>query len=162
MPVVHSVVSGSAIGFWMNNTMRLKRVGEIGTEPGIYTGYVRVFGGSGQVKTLEIVVGDGSFGSGSSFDLRSDFVYDSGSLNGASNQIPISTTGDAQFASGASKYWSRVDRFTRTYSIAQLSFSFRKTSNNTTPTYLYINAQGDGSYRYLSNVEYAFYRFSES
>jgi hypothetical protein len=142
--------------------MRVKRVGEIGTEPGIYTGYVRVFGGSGQVKTLEVVVGDGTFGSGSSFDIRSDFVYDSGSLNGASNQIPIVTTGGAQFASGASKYWSRVDRFTQTYSIAQLSFSFRKTSNNTTPTYLYINAQGDGSYRYLSNVEYAFYRFSES
>lgn len=161
LPVVHNNVSGTAIGYWLNNTMRVKRVGAIGTEPGIYTGYVRIFGGSGQVKTLEIIVGDGTFG-GFGSQIRNDIVYDSGSLDGSSTQIPIVTTGGAQFASRASKYWSGVDRFRFTYSIAQLSFSFRKTSSNATTTYLYVNAQGDGSFRYLSNVEYAFYRFSEA
>jgi hypothetical protein len=159
---VHNVVGGTTIGYWLNNTMRVKRVGAIGTEPGIYTGYVRVFGAGGQVKTLEIVAGDGTFGSGSFYQIRSDFAYDSGTEDGHPNQIPIVTTGGAQFASGASKYWSRVNRFDETYSIAQLSFSFRKTSSNTTTTYLYVNAQGDGSFRYLNSVEYAFYRFSEA
>jgi hypothetical protein len=162
LPVVHNVVGGTTIGYWLNNTMRVKRVGAIGTEPGIYTGYVRVFGAGGQVKTLEIVAGDGTFGSGSFYQIRSDFAYDSGTEDGHPNQIPIVTTGGAQFASGASKYWSRVNRFDETYSIAQLSFSFRKTSSNTTTTYLYVNAQGDGSFRYLNSVEYAFYRFSEA
>ena len=150
--------------------MRVKEVGTIGTEPGIYTGYVRVFGGSGQVKTLEVVVSDSTFGSGSgstpaSFGiLRNNFEYDSGSENGDSNQIPIANTGNgfAQYTSGASKYWSRVDRFTQTYSIAQISFSFRKTSANSVTSKLYVNAQGDGNSRSLTRVEYAFYRFSES
>jgi len=161
LDVTHSVVSGSTIGPWQNNTMRVERVGAIGTEPGIYTGYVRVYGSTGQVKTLEIVVGDGTYGSGTGYQIRDDFAYDSVSQDGSSIQIPIVTTGGAQFASGASLYWSRVDRFRFTYSIAQLSFSFRKTSSNSTTTYLYLNAQGDGNNRYLSNVEYAFYRFSE-
>jgi hypothetical protein len=162
LPVVHNNVSGTTIGYWLNNTMRVKRVGAIGTEPGIYTGYVRIFGGSGQVKTLEVIAGDGTFGAGSTYQIRNDYAYDSGALDGSSIQIPIVTTGGAQYASGASKYWSRVDRFRFTYSIAQISFSFRKTSSNSTTTYLYVNAQGDGSFRYLSNVEYAFYRFSEA
>ena len=42
--------------------MRVKQVGAIGTEPGIYSGYVLVFGGSGQVKTLEVAVSDSLFG----------------------------------------------------------------------------------------------------
>ena len=90
--------------------------------------------------------------------------YDSGTLNGASSQLPIANTGNGfvQYASGASKYWSRVDRFNSTYAIAQISFSFRKTSANTVTTNLYLNAQGDGNTRYLSRCEYAFYRFSES
>ena len=170
LPVVHNSVSGATIGSFNNNTMRVKEVGTIGTEPGIYTGYVRVFGGSGQVKTLEVVVSDSTFGSGSgstpaSFGiLRNNFQYDSGSENGDSDQIPIANTGNgfAQYTSGASKYWSRVDRFTQTYSIAQISFSFRKTSANSVTSKLYVNAQGDGNSRSLTRVEYAFYRFSES
>ena len=51
--------------------MRVKFVGSIGTEPGIYTGFVRVFGGSGQVKTLEVVASDSTYG------------FSSGSTNGA-------------------------------------------------------------------------------
>lgn len=160
LPTTTNVVSGTTIGGYANNTLRLKRVGSIGTEPGIYQGYVRVFGGSGQVKTLSIVVGDGSYGAGSSYDLRNDFAYDEGSENGNANSVPIATTGSAQFVSGASKYWSKIDRFNSTYAIAQLSFSFKKTSSSSTTTYLYILAQGDGGTRYLSNVEYSFVRLA--
>jgi len=160
LPITASTVSGTAIGGFANDTLRLKRVGSIGTEPGIYQGFVRVFGGSGQVKTLTIVVGDGTFGSGTGFDLRNDFAYNEGDLNGTSNSVPIATTGDAQFVSGASKYWSKIDRFNSVYAIAQLSFNFKKTSSNATTTYLYILAQGDGGTRYLSSVEYSFTRLA--
>ena len=160
LPTTTNIVSGTTIGGYANNTLRLKRVGSIGTEPGIYQGYVRVFGGSGQVKTLSIVVGDGSYGAGSSYDLRNDFAYDEGSENGNANSVPIATTGKAQFVSGASKYWSKIDRFNSTHAIAQLSFSFKKTSSSSTTTYLYILAQGDGGTRFLSNVEYSFVRLA--
>ncbi len=144
LPTTTNIVSGTTIGGFANDTLRLKRVGSIGTDPGIYQGYVRVFGGSGQVKTLSIVVGDGSYGAGSSYDLRNDFAYDEGSQNGNANSVPIAATGDAQFVSGASKYWSKIDRFNSTYAIAQLSFSFKKTSSSSTTTYLYILARVTG------------------
>ena len=160
LPTTTNIVSGTTIGGFASNTLRLKRVGSIGTEPGIYQGYVRVFGGSGQVKTLSIVVGDGSYGAGSSYDLRNDFAYDEGTQNGNANSVPIATTGSAQFVSGASKFWSKIDRFNSTHAIAQLSFNFKKTSSSSTTTYLYILAQGDGGTRFLSNVEYSFVRLA--
>lgn len=166
LPVTNNIVSGTSIGYWLNNQMRLKRVGEVGTEPGLYQGYVRIWGGTGQVKTASIVIGDGTFGSGSFFDLRSDFAYTN---NDNEPTVPLSNTvsggtgsGDAQYHSTASERWSSIARFKGTNSVAQISIMFRKTSSNTTPTYLYILAQGDGNYRYLQNVEYSFYRFSET
>lgn len=158
LPIVHKTVSGAAIGTFNDDTMRVKRVGEIGTEPGLYSGFVRVKGGSGQVKTLEVAAGDGSFGAGSSFEIQNDIEYDSGSLDGAASQLPLADTGSLQYVSGASKYWSRVDRFRFTHSIAQISFHFRKRSSNSTTAYLYVNAQGDGNNRSLGSVEYAFTR----
>tara|TARA_R100001460_G_scaffold7255_1_gene18612 strand:+ start:4119 stop:8192 length:4074 start_codon:yes stop_codon:yes gene_type:complete len=158
LPVVHKTVSGAAIGTFNNNTMRVKRVGEIGTEPGLYSGFVRIKGGTGQVKTLEVAAGDGTFGAGSSFDIENNIEYDSGSLDGSTNQLPLADTGKMQYVSGASKYWSRVDRFRFTHSIAQISFQFRKRSSNSTTAYLYVNAQGNGNNRSLSSVEYAFTR----
>ena len=158
LPIVHKTVSGAAIGTFNNDTMRVKRVGEIGTEPGLYSGFVRVKGGSGQVKTLEVAAGDGTFGAGSSFEIQNDIEYDSGSLDGAASQLPLADTGSLQYVSGASKYWSRVDRFRFTHSIAQISFHFRKRSSNSTTAYLYVNAQGDGNNRSLGSVEYAFTR----
>ena len=158
LPIVHKTVSGAAIGTFNNDTMRVKRVGEIGTEPGLYSGFVRVKGGSGQVKTLEVAAGDGTFGTGASFDIRDDIEYDSGSLDGSTTQLPLADTGSMQYVSGASKYWSRVDRFRFTHSIAQISFHFRKRSSNSTTAYLYVNAQGDGNNRLLGSVEYAFTR----
>jgi hypothetical protein len=146
--------------------MRLRRVGEVGTEPGLYQGYVRIWGGTGQVKTASIVIGDGTFGAGSFFQLRSDFAYTN---NSDLPTVPLSNSvsggtgsGYAQYHSTASERWSSIARFRSTNSVAQISIMFRKTSSNTTSTYLYILAQGDGGPRYLQNVEYSFYRFSET
>ena len=161
LEVEDNTVTGISIGGFLNNTLRLKRVGSIGTEPGIYSGYVKVFGGTGQVKTLAIAVGDGTFGTtASGADLKNDFEYDQLNEIGT-NSIPIATTGDAQFATGITKTWCQIDRFATASATAHLSVTFRKTSSNATTTYLYVNAQGDGGTRYLSSVEYAFYRFSE-
>lgn len=156
LPIARGTVS--SVGPWANNTMRLVHVADIGTATGIYSGYVRVFGSNGQVKTLSIVIGDGSYGSGSSFDLRSDFAYS----NNSSMDVPIADSGSAQYHSGQSQFWSAIDRFNSTNHMVQLDVSVRKTSSTSSTMALYILAQGDGSNRFLSSVQFAFYRFSEA
>ena len=150
-------VAGSAIGNWQADIMRLKKVADLGTDAGLYHIYCRVFGGSGQVKTLSIVAGDGTFGTGTSFELRDDFEY----TDGASSTLTTQDIGHTQYHSGQSQYWSAVNRFNGTNDMVQKDFIVRKTSDSSRTLRLYILAQGDGSNRQLSNVQYGFYRFSE-
>ena len=151
-----NTVSGSAIGSWQSNQMRLKKVADLGTEPGIYHIYCRVFGSNGQVKTLSIVAGDGTFG-GFGNELRNDFSYQDGSAP----TIVTQDIGYAQYHSGQTQYWSAIDRFDSSYEMVQKDFIVRKTSSTSRTLALYILAQGDGSNRQLSNVQYGFYKFSE-
>jgi len=150
-------VSGSSIGSWQDDQMRLKKVADLGTEAGIYHIFCRVFGGNGQVKTLSVVAGDGTFGT-SGNELRSDFTYSDALL---ATDLPIANSGYAQFNSGQAQTWSGVDRFDSTYKMVQKDFIVRKTSSTSRTLALYILAQGDGNNRQLSNVQYGFYKFSE-
>jgi len=152
-----ATVSGTTIGYWNNNTMRLKKVADIGTAPGIYHIFCRVFGGTGQVKTLSVVAGDGTFG-GSGNELRNDIAYSDALF---ATDLPIADQGYAQFNSGQAQTWSGIDRFDSTYKMVQKDFIVRKVSSSSRTLSLYILAQGDGSFRYLSNVQYGVYKFSE-
>ena len=156
LPIARGTVS--SVGPFNNNIMRLVHIADIGTATGIYTGYVRVFGSNGEVKTLSIVIGDGTYGAGSSFQLRSDFAY----ANNASMNVPIADSGSAQYHSGQSQFWSAIDRFQSTSHMVQLDVSVRKISSTSSTMALYVLAQGNGSNRFLSSVQYAFYRFSEA
>jgi len=155
LPLARGTVSN--VGPFNNNTMRLIQIASIGTAAGIYSGYVRVFGGNGQVKTLSIVAGDATFG-GSGNQLRNDTAY----TDGTSPSIPTADTGAAQYHSGQSQYWSAIDRFDSTNEMAQKDFMVRKTSGTGATMHIYILAQGDGNSRYLSSVQFAFQRFSEA
>jgi len=152
-----ATVSGSTIGAWQNNQKRLKLVADLGTAPGVYHIFCRVFGSTGQVKTLSIVAGDGTFGSGSSFELRSDIEYSDDS----NPNIPTADQGSAQYHSGNSEYWSAIARFDNANEMVQKDFMVRKTSSTSRTLRLYVNAQGDGNNRYVANVQYGFYKFSE-
>ena len=152
-----STVSGSTIGGFNNNQMRLKLVGTLGTEPGVYQVFCRVFGSNGEVKTLSIVAGDGTYGAGSSFELRSDFAY----ANNSSMNVPIADQGSAQYHSGQSQFWSAIDRFQSTSHMVQKDFAVRKISNTSRTLRIYILAQGNNGTRFLSNVQFGVYRFSE-
>jgi hypothetical protein len=152
-----ATVSGVTIGGFASNTMRLKQVAELGTTPGVYHIMCRVFGSSGQVKTLSIVAGDGTYGAGFSFELRNDFAY----TDGTAPTIPTADQGYAQYHSGQSQYWSAIDRFDSTNEMVQKDFIVRKVSSTSRTLRLFILAQGDGGTRYLSNVQYGVYRFSE-
>lgn len=152
-----ATVSGTTIGYWNNNTMRLKKVADIGTAPGIYHIFCRVFGGTGQVKTLSVVAGDGTFG-GVGNELRNDIAYSDALF---ATDLPIADQGYAQFNSGQAQTWSGIDRFDSTYKMVQKDFIVRKVSSTSRTLALYILAQGDGNVRYLSNVQYGVYKFSE-
>ena len=100
--------------------MRLAQVGEIGTERGIYMGYVRVFGGTGQVKTLSIACGDGTYSTGGSGTQLS------GAGNAYSNDpnsgtLPMADTGGLQYHSNRAEYWSGIARLQNLRAIAQIS-----------------------------------------
>lgn len=157
LPTINKVVSGSTIGGFQNNTMRLAQVGEIGTEPGIYQGYVRVFGGSGQVKTLSIAAGDGTYGGAGNQLLSTGNAYDNGPN---SSTLPMADQGGLQYHSNRAEYWAGIARFQTTNAIAQISVTFIKRSANSVPTHLYVHAQGDGGTRYLTSVEYSFQRLA--
>ena len=157
LPISRGTVSN--VGPWSNNQMRLIKIADLGTATGIYRGYVRIFGSNGQVKTLSVVIGDGTYG-GSGNQLRSDI-----SINNSmddNNQVVIADTGYAQYHSGRTQYFSQIDRFFNTKQMVQLDLSVRKTSNTNSTTSLYILAQGDGNTRFLSSVQYAFQRFAEA
>ena len=153
-----ATVSGATIGSWNNNTMRLLKVADIGTATGVYHIMCRVFGGTGQVKTLSVVVGDGTYGSGASFELRNDFSYSNAAF---ATDLVIQDQGYAQFNSGQSQHWSGVDRFDSTYKMVQKDIIVRKVSNTSRTLKLFILAQGDGNSRQLSNVQYGYYKFTE-
>jgi len=157
LPTINKKVSGTTIGGFANNTMRLAQVGEIGTEPGIYQGYVRVFGGNGQVKTLSIAAGDGTYGGAGNDLLNTSNAYTNGPTD---TTLPMVDTGGIQYHSNRAEAWAGIGRFQTTYAIAQISVTFIKRSANSVPTNLYILAQGDGGTRYLSNVEYSFQRLA--
>jgi hypothetical protein len=139
--------------------MRLAQVGEIGTERGIYMGYVRVFGGNGQVKTLSICCGDGTYsatGSGTNLSGAAD-AYSNHPITGT---LPMADTGGLQYHSNRAEAWAGIARFENTSAIAQISVTFIKRSASTIPTNLYIHAQGDGGTRFLTSVEYSFQRLA--
>ena len=159
LPTINKKVTGGVIGGFVNNDMRLAQIGEIGTERGIYMGYVRVFGGNGQVKTLSIAIGDGTYstsGSGTQMSGAAD-AYDNNPNTGT---LPMADTGGLQYHSNRAEYWAGIARFESTTAIAQISVTFKKISANTIPTHLYIHAQGDGGTRFLTSVEYSFQRLA--
>ena len=157
LPSINKVVSGSAIGGFANNTMRLAQVGEIGTERGIYMGYVRVFGGSGQVKTLSIACGDGTYGSSGTQLLNTGNAYSNDPNSGT---LPMADIGGLQYHSNRAEFWAGIARFQTTNAIAQIPVTFIKRSSTSAPAHVYVHAQGDGGTRYLLSVEYAFQRLA--
>ena len=156
LPVSHNKVSGTVIGGFGNDQMRLAQVGAIGTQPGLYQGYVRIFGGDGQVKTLSIAIGDGTFSSEGELDSDNS-VY-----NNAPNtqNLPMVDIGGIQYHSNRAEAWAGIARFRTTNAVAQISVTFRKRSDTSRTSNLYVLAQGDGGIRYLENVEYAFTRLT--
>ena len=156
LPAVHSKVTGTAIGGFANNQMRLAQVGSIGTEPGIYQGYVRIYGGTGQVKTLSFAIGDGTYSSTGELDSDNG-VYTNGPND---TTLPMVDVGGIQYHSNRAEAWAGIARFQNQQAVAQLSVTFRKRSATSRTANLYVLAQGDGGTRYLDSVEYAFTRLA--
>ena len=136
--------------------MTVREVGSIGTQPGLYDGYVRINGSDTQVKTLSFFIGDGTFGSGSEIDSTSN-TYN----NGPNTQnLPMVDIGGVQYHSNRAEAWAGIERFRTAQATAQIAVTFRKRSGTSRTAKLYILAQGDGGARSLDSVEYAFTRLA--
>ena len=68
--------------------------------------------------------------------------------------------GGIQYHSNRAEAWAGIGRFRTTNAVAQISVTFRKRSDTSRTSNLYVLAQGDGGIRYLENVEYAFTRLT--
>ena len=156
LPVAHNKVTGSTIGQFAGNSMTVREIGSIGTQPGLYDGYVRINGSNTQVKTLSFFIGDGTFGNGSEIDNQN------GTYNNAPNSqnLPMADVGGVQYHSNRAAAWAGIDRFQTAQATAQLAVTFRKRSGTSRTAKLYVLAQGDTTAKSLDSVEYAFIRMA--
>ena len=156
LPVAHNKVTGTTIGQFAGNSMTVREIGSIGTQPGLYDGYVRINGSDTQVKTLSFFIGDGTFGNGSEIDNQN------GTYNNAPNSqnLPMADVGGVQYHSNRAGAWAGIDRFQTAQATAQLAVTFRKRSGTSRTAKLYVLAQGDTTAKSLDSVEYAFIRMA--
>ena len=156
LPIAHNKVTGTTIGTFNHNSMTVREVGSIGTQPGMYDGYVRITGSDTQVKTLSFFIGDGTFSSTGEIDS------DAGVYNNAPNSqnLPMADIGGVQYHSNRAEAWAGIARFQTAQATAQLAVTFRKRSGTSRTAKLYVLAQGDGGARSLDGVEYAFSRLA--
>ena len=156
LPVAHNKVTGTTIGSFFENDMTVREVGSIGTQPGLYSGYVRINGSDTQVKTLSFFIGDGTFGSGSEIDS----TLDNYNNHPNTQNLPMVDVGGVQYHSNRAEAFAGIARFQTAQASCQLAVTFRKRSNTDRTAKLYILAQGDGGSRSLDSVEYAFTRLA--
>ena len=150
LPSSGGLVSGSSIGNFNNNSKRYAEITTVGTGAGLYQGYVRLVGGTGQVKTIHLLFSDGTVDttvtSGGSdtaelLDSSSGVVYrtpDIEHLNTSITQSRLISSADT----------------------ANIPIVFRYTGSSAVKCYIY--GQGDGGVRQIGSADVRFVKFSAS
>jgi len=150
LPTNGGLVSGSSIGNFNNNSRRYAEITTVGTGAGFYQGYVRLVGGTGQVKTIHLLFSDGTVDttvtSGGSdtaelLDSSSGVVYRTPDIEHLNTSITNS-------------------RLISSADTANLPIAFRYTGSGTIKCYIY--GQGDGGTRQIGSADVRFVKFSAS
>lgn len=159
LPTNGGLVSGSSLGNFNNNSFRYAFVVAVGTGAGFYQGYVRLKGGNGQVKTISMLFSDGTFGTGSGFQINTQVT--SGGTD---------TTKLTDSDSGPFRYVTPLlqnlpgnianSRLISSADTANIPFAFRYTGTGTVNLFIY--GQGDGNSRQIGSADARFVKFSAS
>jgi len=155
LPSEGGLTSGSVIGNFNNNSMRYAFVTSIGSGAGFYTGFVRAVGGTGEVKTIRFLFGDGTHGPSSSNAINTTVTTggtDTPSLNEGSLGV-IHITPLLQNMHGHISQ----SRLVSSSDTANIPLAFRYTGSGTVK--LFIQAQGDSNNVQVGSIEARFIKF---
>ena len=151
LPSVGTTISGSSLGSFFENKMNNRNCGSIGTGSGFYFGFIRIQGGTGQVKSVQLAF----------IDDTSQFTFGSSSSTHTTPTQVASTNSAVIETFTLSSQAGHIDRYTSDASKSQFAFGINYTGSNAVTVVL--SAQGDGNGVTLNStraVEYRAYKFS--
>ena len=159
LPTNGGLVSGSSLGNFNNNSKRYAFVVSVGSGSGFYQGYVRLKGGNGQVKTISLLFSDGTFGTGSGFQINTQVT--SGGTD--TTKLTDSDSGPFRYVTPDLEKLPGLiseSRLTSSSDTANIPFAFRYTGTGTVNLFVY--GQGNGNSRQIGSVDARFVKFSAS
>ena len=148
LPTNGGSVSGSTIGNFNNNSKRYAQITSVGSGAGFYQGYVRLVGGTGQVKTIHLLFSDGTVDT-----TETSGGTDTAELTDSSSGV-VYRTPDIEHLN-TSIVQSRLISSADT---ANIPIAFRHTGSGTVTCYIY--GQGDGGVRQIGSADVRFVKFS--
>ena len=159
LPTSGGLVSGSTIGNFNTNSKRFAFVTNVGSGAGFYQGYVRLIGGTGQVKTISMLFSDGTHGASSAFQINTT------ETSGGTDILPLTDN-----ASNPFRYPTPLleklpgliadSRLTSSSDTANIPIAFRYTGSGTVK--LFIHAQGNSNSLQIGSCDARFVKFSSS
>jgi len=148
LPTNGGLVSGSTIGNFNNNSKRYAQITSIGSGAGFYQGYVRLIGGTGQVKTIHLLFSDGTVDT-----TETSGGTDTAELTDSSSGV-VYRTPDIEHLNTSIVQ----SRLTSSADTANIPIAFRHTGSGTVTCYIY--GQGDGGTRQIGSADVRFVKFS--
>ena len=153
------LVDGSAIGNFNTNSLRYAHVTSVGTGAGFYIGYVRLVGGTGEVKTISMLFSDGTFGASASNQINTTVT------SGGTDTTKLTDNASSPF-----RYVTPLlqnlpgliseSRLTSSSDTANIPFAFRYTGSGTVNLFIY--AQGNSNALQIGSADARFIKFSAS
>ena len=153
------LVTGSTIGNFNANSLRYAHVTSVGTGAGFYIGYVRLVGGTGQVKTISMLFSDGTFGASASNQINTTVTSggtDTTKLTDNASSPFRYVTPDIEKLPGL----ITESRLTSSADTTNIPFAFRYTGTGTVNLFIY--AQGDSNALQIGSADARFIKFSAS
>ncbi len=153
------VVAGSSIGNFNNNSLRYAHVNSIGTGAGFYIGYVRLVGGTGQVKSISMLFSDGTFGASASNQINTTVT------SGGTDTTKLTDRASSPFryvTPDLDKMMGLINesRLTSSADTTNIPLAFRYTGTGTINLFIY--GQGDGNFLQIGSADARFIKFSAS
>tara|TARA_R100001224_G_scaffold112746_1_gene96031 strand:- start:741 stop:2657 length:1917 start_codon:yes stop_codon:yes gene_type:complete len=159
LPTSGGLVSGSTIGNFNTNSLRYAHVTSVGTGAGFYQGYVRLVGGTGEVKTISMLFSDGTFGASASNQINTTVT------SGGTDTTKLTDNASSPFryvTPTLDKLPGLINesRLTSSSDTTNIPFAFRYTGTGTVNLFIY--AQGNSNSLQIGSADARFVKFSAS
>jgi len=148
LPTNGGLVSGSTVGNFNSNSKRYAQITSVGSGAGFYQGYVRLVGGTGQVKTIHLLFSDGTVNT-----TETSGGTDTAELTDSSSGVVYRTPNIEHLNTSITE-----SRLTSSADTANIPIAFRHTGSGTVTCYIY--GQGDGGTRQIGSADVRFVKFS--